>query len=242
MNILNRLGMIESVETLLAQERRMSQVANNLANVDTAGYKKEKITFWEMLYSSSYGPRVGKALKPLVDQGQGPTKGTGNPLHVAINGDGFFRIQTPRGIRYTRDGNFHRNVEGQLTTANGDLVLGQGGTIAANGERIDFSKDGTVFVNGQQLDRLAIVSFEDLAVLEKEGQNLFKVKNDEGLEQAAEAYTIQQGFLEASNVNTVSEMAEMMDLVRNFEAQQKVIQALDDLDDQAVTRVGKLTG
>ncbi len=241
MNILNKLGMIESVETLLAQERRMTQLTNNLANADTAGYKKEKVTFWEMVYASSHGPRVGKALHPLVNHDQGPAKVTGNPLDLAINGDGFFRIQTPEGIRYTRDGNFHLNDQGQMTTTNGDLLMGQGGTITIAGDEVDISKEGRIFVDGQQVDQVAIVTFESFESLEKIGQNLFQANGEDGQEIEAEDYEIKQGFVEASNVNTMSEMTEMIDLLRNYEAQQKVIQTIDDMDDQAIRRVGNLT-
>ena len=99
MYIKNRLGLIESVETLMAQERRMDQVANNLANVDTNGFKKENVTFWEMLFTASdQRQRVGKAMKVITDHAQGTMELTGNPLDLAINGKGFFKVQTPRGI------------------------------------------------------------------------------------------------------------------------------------------------
>ena len=106
MYIQNRLGMTESTETMLAHEQRMNQISNNLANVDTSGYKKENITFWEMMFSAAdKSPRVGKALKVITDHSQGSVESTGNALDFAINGDGFFKVQTPEGTRYSRNGN-----------------------------------------------------------------------------------------------------------------------------------------
>lgn len=242
MFIQNRLGMIEGTETMLAQERRMDQIANNMANVDTTGYKKEDITFWEMMFKTADSrPRVGKALKVITDQQQGGAKDTGNPLDFSINGEGFFKIQTPDGIRYTRNGNFTLNGQGQLSTADGNLVLGAGGPIVLDNEHVQVSENGQISANGAPIDQLGIVSFADLSGLEKEGANMFRAKGAAAQEQEVLAPKIQQGFLEGSNVNIVSEMTEMIDLQRAYQSQQKAIQTSDDIDQQSTSRVGKLT-
>lgn len=241
MFIKNRLGLIETTETMLAQEQRMNQITNNLANVDTAGYKKEDLTFWEMLFKAADGrPRVGKALKLLTNQQQGVVEMTDNPLDFAINGDGFFRIQTPEGIRYTRNGNFTLNAEGQLSTLDGNLVLGAGGAITMESANIQVARDGMISEDGVVINQLSLASFAELSALEKEGAGLFRLKGN-AVEEQVEQPDLQQGFLEGANVSVVSEMTEMIDLQRGYQTQQKALQTIDDIDQLSISRVGKLT-
>ncbi len=243
MYIQNRLGLIEGTETMLAQERRMNQISNNLANVDTSGYKKEDITFWEMLYKTNDDQqRVGKALKVVTDQSQGNAETTGNPLDFAINGNGFFKIQTPTGTGYTRNGNFTINSEGQLSTMAGNLVMGAGGAITLSSDQIQVGRDGLIMANGEAINQLSLVTFSDPSALQKKGENLFSLEDDAVQEEAVENPSIQQGFLEGSNVNIVSEMTAMIDLQRAYQSQQKIIQTIDEIDAQAISKVGKLTG
>lgn len=242
MYIQNRLGMTEGTETMLALERRMDQIANNLANVDTSGYKKEDVTFWEMMFTAAdHKPRVGKAMKLLTDHQQGSAKQTDNPLDFAIGGDGFFRIQTPAGVRYTRNGNFTLNNQGQLSTFDGNLVLGEGGAIVLANQNINVGSDGLITsADGEQINRLEIATFADPTALEKEGANLFRPKA--GVAQLpVESPNIKQGYLEGSNVNIVSEMTAMIDVQRAYQSQQKAIQTTDEIDQQSTSRVGKLT-
>lgn len=242
MFIQNRLGMIEGAETMLAQERRMNQIANNLANVDTAGYKKEDITFWEMMFrAADQRPRVGKALKVLTTHEQGSAKETDNTLDFAINGDGFFKIQTAAGVRYTRNGNFTLNNQGQLSTQDGNLVMGDGGPIVLADANIQVGRDGQINAGGIPVNRLAVVTFPDVNALEKEGANLFRPQDLTVQEVPVEFPSVQQGYLEGANVNIVSEMTEMIDLQRAYQSQQKAIQTTDDIDQQSISRVGKLT-
>ncbi|MFA6498193.1 MAG: flagellar basal-body rod protein FlgF [Desulfurivibrionaceae bacterium] len=241
MFIHNRLGLLESVETLLNQEQRLNQVTNNLANVDTPGFKKETVTFDEMLYQVNRSrQRVGKGLQINTVHQQGVVQKTDAPLDLAISGDGFFRVQTPAGVRYTRAGNFQRNNEGLLTTANGYPVLGEGGPITLNGNKVDVTRDGRLFVDGLQTNRLTVATADPKA-LKKEGENLFRLA-DGAAEETVENPQLLQGHLEKSNVNTVTEMTEMIDLYRAYEGQQKMIRAVDDMDDLAARKVGSLTG
>lgn len=240
MYIQNRLGLIENIESMLAQERRLEQTSNNLANVNTSGYKKENTAFQEMLFTAASGhQRVGKAIKIITDHAQGSTELTGNPLDLALTGDGFFKIQTAGGIRYTRAGEFTRDNQNQLTTANGDPVLGQGGPIIINGNNIQIQPNGEVWVDGNLIDQLDVVTVNDKSLLEKEGRNLFRLIGN-GQEVATQT-GIQQGAVEKSNVNTVLEMSEMISLQRDYEAQQKLIHTIDGIDDLAIRKVGSLT-
>ena len=241
MFIHNRLGLLEGVETLISQEQRLNQVANNLANVDTPGFKKETVTFDEMLYQANRTrQRVGKALRINTVHQQGVVQKTDAPFDMAISGDGFFRVQTPAGVRLTRAGNFQRNNEGVLVTAGGYPVLGEGGPVTITGNKMDVARDGRIFVDGLPVDRLTVVA-ADPAALKKEGENFFRLV-DGAAEQEPENFQLLQGHLEKSNVNTVTEMTEMIDLYRAYEGQQKMIRAVDDLDDLAVRKVGSLAG
>jgi len=241
MFINNRLGLIESVETLLNQEQRLNQVTNNLANVDTPGFKKETVTFDEMLYQANRSrQRVGKALRIDTIHQQGVVQKTDAPLDLAISGAGFFKVETPAGVRYTRAGNFQRNNEGLLVTANGYPVLGEAGPVTITGTKVDVAGDGRLYVDGIQVNRLTVVTADPKA-LKKEGENLFRLV-DGAAEQDSPNSQLMQGHLEKSNVNTVTEMTEMIDLYRAYEGQQKMIRAVDDMDDLAVRKVGSLVG
>jgi flagellar basal-body rod protein FlgG len=241
--IKSSLGLTEGTETMLAQEQRLNQIANNLANVNTTGYKKDNLTFGEMMFKAADNRmRVGKELNVITDQTQGAAIQTGNPLDFEINGRGFFKIQTPAGIRYTRNGNFTLNSAGQLSTADGNLVIGSGGPIVLDNDQIAVARDGQISAGGQIINKLSLVDFSGTNSLEKEGNNLFKLKPGSAREQAATSPNIQQGALEGSNVNIIKGMTEMIDLQRSYQSQQKAIQTLDDLDHQSISRVGNLTG
>lgn len=243
MFVKNRMGLLEGVETLVGQERRLSQITNNLANVDTAGYKRENVTFWEMLYATNGEDlRVGKASKIITDHGSGSVQQTDNPLDMAIDGPGFFRVQTPQGIRYSRAGNFTLNGAGQLVTPSGYFVLGQGGPIVLEGDQVTVSNDGRILVDNVEVDQLAIVDFADYEDLEKEGASMFRLKEGAGPEQVVENARMSQGHLEMANVQTTVEMTEMIDLHRAYQTQQKIVQTIDETDGIAISRVGKLTG
>ncbi len=242
MHIQNRLGLIESTETMLAQGQRLNQISNNLANVDTPGYKKEDITFWEMLYTTNEDrDRVGKALNIHTNQEEGPVKATGNKLDFAIAGEGLFKLQTPQGVRYSRAGNFLVNSQNQLVNPNGYQVLGAGGPITINGKDVSVSSDGKIMVDNIAADQFDIVTFADMQSIEKEGKNLFRTIGEEGEEIQALNFSVKQGFIESSNVSLVPEMTNMLDLHRAYETQQKIIRTFDEMDGRAINTVGKLT-
>jgi len=240
--IKNNLGLLEGTETLLAQQQRLNQITNNIANVDTSGYKKDSVTFWEMLYGSGGGrQRVGKAMNIRTDHGQGAFINTNSPLDFAIGGQGFFKIQTPMGVRFTRDGNFTLNSARQLSTMDGSLVLGEGGPIVLTSANVQVGRDGLISADGETVGQLSLASFSSPNELIKEGPNRFKPKDPAVQAGPVLEPNVLQGSLEESNVNVITEMTEMIDLQRAFQTQQKAIQTMDDIDGQAISRVGKLT-
>lgn len=240
MYIQNRLGLIEATETMMAQTRRLDQVANNLANVDTTGYKREDITFWEMLYKANNHPeRVGKAIHDVTNLKEGALQQTNNPLDLAIHGNGYFKVETPNGERLTRAGQFLVNNKQQLVTQQGYPVLADGGAITINGTDIAIGKNGSVSVDGRLVGTLDIVTAANLRDIQKAGGNLLQITNG-GEEEPATEVTVNQGYLEKSNVSTMREMTAMIDLQRAYQSQQKIINTIDDMDSKAISRVGKL--
>jgi len=143
-------------------------------------------------------------------------------------------------MRYTRDGNFTLASDGRLVTRNGDDVQGENGAITLQGNTIRINEDGLIEVDGQMVDTLNIVDFEDLSQLEKDGQNLFVHQGDgETEELPAEGVAVQQGALELSNISSVHEMTHMIEMHRLFETYQKVIQSFDEMDTKVITEVGR---
>ena len=240
MYIQNRLGLIEATETMQAQTRRLNQITNNLANVDTTGYKREDITFWEMMYKADNQPeRVGKAIHDVTNLTEGSFQQTNNPLDLAIHGNGYFKVQTPNGERLTKAGQFLVNNQQQLVTQQGYLVLADGGPLTIDGNNIAIAKDGSVSVDNKLAGVLEIVTAGNLDDLQKDGQNLFKIING-GTEEPGTDTSIHQGYLEKSNVSSITEMTALIDLQRAYQTQQKIVSTIDDMDTKAISRVGRL--
>lgn len=217
------------VQGALRQERRFQITSNNLSNVDTPSFKEDVLSFdWKLRAHLT------------VNHSQGPIRETGNPLDVSLADEGFFTVQTPFGDRYTRDGRFTINSVGELVTQNGDPVLGENGPIAIEGNKVDINKAGEVFVDGQIVDALKVVTFEDLTPLFKQGGNLYEYLGDPGAEIAPPNIDVRQKTVEGSNVETVTEMARLIELSRMYETYQKMLQSFDETDAKAISDVGQL--
>jgi flagellar basal-body rod protein FlgG len=164
------------------------------------------------------------------------------PLDLAITGDGFFKIQTDHGIRYTRNGNFGLNAEGTLVTGEGDVVLGENGpiTIDEDGEVITINDAGEVDVDETVIGTLKIVSFDAPEQLTKEGNSLFYYSGPESDEITPDYFEVRQGHLEQSNVEMIREMTNMVTINRQYETFQKLIQTIDELDTKATSEIGKI--
>ncbi len=172
---------------------------------------------------------------------QGHLKGTGNALDVALGGEGFFSVQTPQGIQYTRKGNFVLNSNGTLVTQEGYPVLGKGGSeIQISGQNVVVASSGAIIVDGVEVDTLNVVDFADKKVLLKNGNSLYSPidPNDQG-SPAAETL-VQQGFIEASNVDSIKAMTEMIDVIRGYESYQKALQSMNETNSKT-NEIGKLS-
>jgi flagellar basal-body rod protein FlgF len=239
-----------SRQTIL--ERQLDVVANNVANVNTTGYKADNSLFEEFLASGAHEDNfVGgdRRVSYVQDRGtfrdfaQGAMEQTKNPLDVAISGSAFLAVQTPAGERYTRDGGLQLNNQGQLVTIAGNPVLGTSGPIVfqPTDHDINISPDGTITVveGNTRTDsvrgKLRLVSFADAQKLLKEGLNLYAA--GEGSAQPDLKSTIQQGFIEKSNVNAVAEMSRMIEVTRAYTQISTLLQQQSDLHKTAIQQL-----
>jgi flagellar basal-body rod protein FlgG len=229
------LEVTRPVQGGLRQERKLESVSNNLANAETIGFKKDTISF-----DLKFKAQVNK------DFSQGSFQTTGNALDVALSGEGFFKIETPEGIRYTRNGNFSLDINGVLVDQNGNPVLGQGGAIVIVGEEevveeaLSINQIGEIMLGEEIIDTLDIVTFEDKRKLEREAENLLSYKGPTTDEIQVEQTVVQHRTLENSNIQVVDEMVRMIDYHRMFETFTKSILTFDEVDNKAINDVGKL--
>ena len=234
-------------------ERQLDVIANNVANVNTAGYKADNSLFEEYLTSGAHEDNfVGndRRVSFVQDRGtfrdfsQGAAEQTKNPLDVAIDGSAFLVVQTPAGERYTRDGGMQLNNVGQLVTATGDPVLGTGGPIVfqPTDHDINVTPDGTITVveGSGRTDsirgKLRLVSFPDAQKLLKEGANLYSA-GEGGAPQPDIKSTVRQGFIEKSNVNAVAEMSRMIEVSRAYTQIATLLQQQSDLHKNAIQQL-----
>ena len=233
----------------VALSREMDVVANNIANVDTTGYKADGSLFEEYLSSSARtdsGGRVSYVRDRGVwhDMNAGQVQHTGNPLDVAIDGDGFFTVQTPGGPRYTRNGSLQINAAGQLVTSEGNPVLGNGGpiTFQPNDRQISISPDGTISARqGSSIadsvrGTLTVVTFANPQQLQKDGGSTFKPPAGV-TPQAATGAKIVQGALEKSNVRGVVEMSRMIEITRSYMQIASMLQQQSDVSQQSIDKL-----
>jgi flagellar basal-body rod protein FlgF len=234
-------------------ERQMDVVANNIANVNTNGFKTDASLFQEFLKSGAHEDNfVGsdRAVSYVQDSGtyrdlsQGALQATNNPLDVAIDGSAFLVVQTAGGERYTRDGGLQINNVGQLVTATGDAVLGNSGPIVMQptDHDVNVSPDGTITVlegNGRTdaiRGKLRLVSFADAQKLLKEGSNLYSA-GEGGTPQVDVKSQVRQGFIEKSNVNSVAEMSRMVEVTRAYTQIATLLQQQSDLHKTAIQQL-----
>lgn len=256
-------GLYTSYTGMLNQQYRLDTITNNLANASTTGYKREGATsraFEDVLAikvkDSSVGyvnQRLGKMSlgvkigENYVDYSQGSFKETENTYDLAIEGNGFFSIlfTSKNGeeiTKYTRDGSFITDAEGMLRTKDGDFVLNNAGTeimIPTEAVNVVVDELGDIYADGEYVDTLGIVDFEDYNYLAKDTGENYYIAVD-GATETEWSGRIAQGYLEMSNINVVSEMVEMIEIARAYESNQKAVQTVDTLLEKSVNQVGRL--
>lgn len=215
--------------------REMEVVANNLANVDTAGYNAEKIMFDDYLVKGGEGPKQAYVndVASYRDLSQGRLKVTGNPLDMAISGPGYFMVETPLGVRYTRAGNFQMDVNGTLVTNEGHAVLDAGGQpilFQPEDRDIKVGENGLLTVNGEERGQIGVVEFNNPQALERLNSTLYRA---DGLAEPAVESRLLHGTLESSNVTPVMELTRMMSVSRGVSGTAKLIDAQYELQRKA---------
>ena len=236
-------GVYAIVSGAIGQERRLDIVAKNLANAQSVGYKREKILFKTLLAKStaSFQPKsqadkvFTRPTGTFLDWNGGAQRLTGHATDFALEGEGFFVVKTPRGPEYTRSGNFKVTPALQLATLDGMPVLGQSGPVQIPPGKLLVNREGEVTVDGATIDTLKIVKLKDLGSSTRVGERYIT----NGPVEPALATSIQQGSLEESNVNAIEEFVGLVDISRQYEAAQKVIQSMDDATKQAVNEIAR---
>jgi flagellar basal-body rod protein FlgF len=227
--------------------KEMDIIANNIANMDTTGFKVESMmqkTDPAAPAVTLGGPRPVKFVAPdgvARDFGQGALTKTGGELDMAIEGQGFFQVQTPQGVRFTRDGRFTTDPAGRLVTQAGNPVLdASGGEIVIDMEKgaLQVGADGSLSQGQEQVGKVGMFAFANAGALEKSGDNLFRNASNLQATPAAEA-KLRQGHLEGSNVKPVLEMTRMVEVSRAYESTAKLMDSEFDLSRRAVERLGR---
>lgn len=265
-------GIYSALSGAIAQGARLDTIANNIANVNTPGFKRDEQDFRE--YLTAYEkqddvitvPRIPASLESFYDMAgadksyvdaigthtdftQGGLKQTGNPLDIALEGNAFIEVLTPRGVFLTRNGSMSLDAQGRLVTKNGDLVLREGEpgeepaarAIELGNEALHVNSDGELTSGGVPVAKLSAVQVGNPDALLKMGSSLYGFKpNLNAAVARATDVRFHQGYLEDSNVNIIKEMTDMISANRTFESNQKAIQAYDSMNGKLVNEVSKL--
>ncbi len=248
------------------QLKKLDALSNNIANINTQGFKREMLVYEEkksslqqiplnsidaqgLLSLQDGDPAVSyvQVTQSLTDFSQGSLIKTDSPLDVAIEGEGFFAVDTPTGVRYTRNGNFHLDGLGQLVDKSGNIIMTRSEEpilIPFGTREVTIARDGSVFggsnLDSDPLGQIKIVKFDNPQTLEKEGEGFYKISNASVKEILVDDAKVLQGFTETSNSNAIHEMTKMIETVRQLEAYQKIIQSIDEADDQSVNSLGRV--
>jgi flagellar basal-body rod protein FlgG len=271
---LSTKGIFTALSGAIAQNNKLDTVANNIANANTAGYKRDEQVFREYLTANEKPPEVIQVPKvpasidsfydtqgadrgyvetagTYTDFSQGQMIQTGSSLDFGLEGEGFYEVLTPQGVRLTRAASLSIDNDGQLVTKSGYPILKAGAAggdpqarvFKVNGARITSSYAGELFQAGESLGKLSVVNVGNIDALQKIGSSLFALKpNYNATITPAPEYKVHQGFVEGSNVNIVKEMTDMIAATRTFEANQKSIQAFDKMDEKLNNEVPKTRG
>ena len=236
----------------VALSRELDVVANNIANVNTTGFKAEGSIFEEYLNSNARADTSGSRVSFVRDRGTwhdlsaGPVEKTGNPLDVAVDGNALLVVQTPRGERYTRNGAFQINAQGQLVTSEGNPVLGEAGpiTFQPTDNQVSISADGTISVRegnattDSQRGTLRLVSVANAQNLQKDGGSTFSIAGE--TPQPTKASRVVQGTIEKSNVRAVVEMTRMIEVTRSHTQIANMLSQQADLQKTSMNKLAEV--
>jgi len=227
----------------IALQTNMDIVANNIANMNTSGFRGQNPVFEEYISNPTNGD---DPLSFVSDYGQyqmsdpGPLRQTGNELDVALVGDGFISVQMPDGgTGYTRDGSFHLRSDGTLVTSSDMPVMGDGGIIVlpTDSAHISIDENGVISDNDGPVSKLGVVEFANIQTLEPAGHNAYTCP-ESGVE--PKNTTVSQGFIEGSNVKPVTEMTRMIEIMRNFQSTQNILKSEHDRMREAVQKLTQM--
>jgi flagellar basal-body rod protein FlgF len=235
-------GMYSALSGDVNMMDKLDVVANNLANVNTVGFKKDNLYFSKMLDNASQSLTGGLTDNAIISQSgvftdysAGSMQKTDNTFDMALDGEGFFAVKTPQGVAYTRQGNFKRDKNGMLTTIDGYEVLGKGGgSISIPGGKVEVDATGKITVDGTDTGTIDVVDFPKPYQLKKTSSAMFLPANAQVTPQAATKTTVRQGFVENANVNAIAEMMQIIECSRSFESCQRVIRSYDDMSGKAM--------
>lgn len=232
-------GKYAAISGAVARMHKLDNISEHLASARTPGYKKGTVTFAARLGEANSGMASNATnftglTAHKIDFSPGYIEHSGNPLDVAINGEGFFQIQRPDGdLAYTRKGSFQLNGEGLLVDSNGYAVTGPNGEdIVLERSDIDILGDGSIWIADEQVAQIGVFLFGDTSLLQRAGQDLFVVVDDAVPEIHPQPQLVQNS-LEGSNVNLMEEMARMTSNLRAFEATQKALKTYSDMNAKA---------
>lgn len=243
------------------EQNRLDIISNNIANAATTGYKEESVTsqaFKQMLAvkvrdgSAGYNnTKIGKMSlgvklgEVYSDYTQGSIRATSNTYDLAVSGKGFFQVRVTdkngqSTIKYTRDGNFDMTEEGYIVDVDGNHLQGRNGDVKVDptAQSIKISSDGTVESDGTVIDKIELKDFEDYDYLKKFGDTMYEALD--GAKETPSTGDIEQGYLEQSNVNVVSEMVNMITITRAYEANQRVIKTVDTMLEKSANDIGRV--
>ncbi|PSC05233.1 flagellar basal-body rod protein FlgF [Alsobacter soli] len=233
----------------VALQRELDVVANNVANINTNGFKARSLRFEEYLMPKASGDsfqtpdrRISfvEDRETLLDMSVGPIERTGNPLDVAINGEAMLAVQTPKGERYTRNGALQINAQGTLVTSDGYPVMGDGGPVSFTGteKSISIGPDGTISTEDGMKGKLKLVSAKDPKVFSNEGANLYASKS--ATQPAPKEVRIESGALERSNVKPVLEMSRLIEINRAYANISSMLQRYDEVQRSAIEKLAAI--
>jgi len=251
------MSVFSLVQAAGVSQRQMDTISNNLANVNTTGYKEDRASFKEVLskaqrvvpesteesfvsheYMDQY-VGMDKSSVVLDQVGMnftlGRTQQTNNDLDLLLENDGFFTVNTPQGERFTRAGNFQLDAQNRIVTTDGFPVMGKNGAIVVqNRGDLNITEQGDVWAGGEQIDSLKTVRFRNPNRLQKLGRSFFAPVHSDDVPIPSKEIRVKQGYLEGSNVNTVTEMTRMINASRSYDSAHKALTSIDRLDEKAI--------